>query len=163
MPAKHKLDIFHVLSKISTKDREFYSKLNEEEQKAVVPLVVMRWLSGTKDMRQIIFLNELVNPVVFSFTRHKELLVNLLTVSTSGRSQRYFWNKANTSKKHSYPTSVGVVGEYYRYSSREAAEALPCLTADDVLDLAEQLGRQPDEIKTIKKEMKDRERASISV
>lgn len=163
MPSKHKLDIFHVLSKISTKDTTLYENLSEEEQKALHPLVVMRWMSGTKDIRQIVFLNELVNTVVFPLANHKKLLVDLLSISSSGRSQRYHWNKANSSKKHAYPVSVSVVAEYFRYSTKEASEALPNLTSDDVLDLAQSLGRQTDDIKAIKKESKDRERASVSV
>lgn len=160
---KHKLDIFRVLSKISTKDREFYQSLTEEEQKAVMPLVIMRWMTGTKDARQIFFLNELVNPFVFSMAKHKELLIHLMSISSSGRSQRYHWNKANTKKSTGATKSVSVVCDYYGYSTREAIDALPLLSDEDVLQFAEELGRQPDDIKAIKKELKTRERTSVSV
>lgn len=151
---KHKLDIFQVLNKLSVKDREFYSSLSEEEQKALAPLVVMRWLSGTRDARQIFFLNELVNPFVFSMANHKELLVDMMLISTSGRSQRYFWNKANSKKSSNAPKSVEVICDYFGYSTTEAVEVLPLFSAEDVLQLAEELGKQLDDIKTIKKELK---------
>jgi hypothetical protein len=160
---KHKLDIFQVLNKLSTKDREYYRSLTEDEQKALAPLVVMRWLSGTRDARQILFLNELVNPFVFNMNTHKELLVDLMTVSTSGRSQRYAWNKAKSKKSAGASKAVEVISEYFKYSSTHAAEALPLLSTEDIIQFAEKLGKQPDDIKTIKKELKNRERTSVSV
>lgn len=160
---KHKLDIFQVLTKLSVKDRKYFKALTEEEQKALAPLVVMRWLSGTRDARQIFFLNELVNPFVFSMSNHKELLVDLMMTSTSGRSQKYFWNKAKTRKSSGASKTVEVIRDYFGYSTTQAADALPLLSTEDVLQFAEELGRQPDDIKNIKKELKDRERTSVSV
>lgn len=153
---KHKLDIFKVLGRISNKDREFYRNLSEEEQKALAPLVVMRWLSGTRSAQQIYFLNELVNPFVFSMAKHKELLVDLMTVCGLGRSQKYFWNKARSKRTSTTPTTVGVIRDFFGYSSIEAMEALPLLDDETILEYAEQLGRQPDDIKLIKKELKAR-------
>ena len=159
----YKLDIFNVLNKISTKDRNFYSSLSDEEQKSIAPFVIMRWLSGTRDIRQIVFLNELVNPFVFEMSHHKSLIMDLLTISSSGKSQRYSWNKTHTRKSSKTPVSASVLREYYGYSSIQAEEALPLLTLLDVISLAEQLGRQSEDITVIKKELKDRERASISM
>lgn len=155
---KHKFDIFDVLGKISSKDTTFFGNMTEEEQKALQPLIIMRWLSGTQSAQQIYFLNELVNPFVFSMYKHKELLVDLMTTCAPGRKQKYFWNKARGKASSSTPTTVGVIREYYRYGSKEAIEALPLLDDDDILWYAEQLGRQPDEIRTIKTELKNRVR-----
>lgn len=160
---KHKLNIFQVLSKLSTKDRKYYHSLSEDEQKALAPLVVMRWLSGTRDPRQILFLNELVNPFVFSLASHKELLVDLMMVSSSGHTQRYVWNKATSKKTSGAPKSVEVIRDYFGYNLVDASEALPLLSDEDVLQFAEELGRQLDTIKAIKKELKNRERTPISM
>ena len=156
---KHKLDIFKVLGRISSKDREFYGKLSEEEQKAIAPLVVMRWLSGTRSAQQIYFLNELVNPFVFSMHSHKDLLIKLMTICGPGRTQKYFWNKAQTKRTTSTPHIVGVIRDYFGYSSIEAMESLSLLDDDTILWYADELGRQPDEIKLIKKELKSRGKA----
>lgn len=153
---KHKLDIFRVLDRTSRKDQAFYHDLTEEEQKAYQPLVVMRWLSGTTDARQIFFLNELVNPFVFNFTKHKELLYQLMTVCTGGKPQRYYWNKALSKKSTKTPTVIGVIKEYFKYNTIHAIESLPLLTDDDILDYASQLGRQKEDIAKIKKELKSR-------
>lgn len=155
-PAAHKLDIFRVLNHTSRKDPKFFKELTEEEQKAYQPLIVMRWLTGTTDARQIYFINELVNPFVFTLTKHKELLYFLMTTCTSGKQQRYYWNKALSKKSTKTPTAVSVIKDYFNYSTLHAIEALPLLSTDDILDYAAQLGRQKEDIAKIKKEMKNR-------
>ena len=57
--SKFKLDIFDVLNRIDRGEHHLYSTLSDDERKSFAPLVVTRWMSGTKDERQIIFLNEL--------------------------------------------------------------------------------------------------------
>lgn len=153
---KHKLDIFKTLSHISTKDRNFYSDLTEEERKAFQPRVVMRWLSGTNDARQLYFLNELVNPFVFSLYKHPQLLYNLMTICTSGRSQRYFWNKSLSKKTSTTPEVIKVIKDYLHYSTLHAIESLPLLSNETILEYAEQLGRQKEDISKIKRELKTR-------
>ncbi len=157
MAKKHKLDIFTVLEQISTKNLNYYDALSEEEQKAFMPLVVMRWLSGTRNARQVYFLNELVNPSVFSLHKHKKFLYYLMTLCTTGSGQRYFWNKTLSKRSSAAPTVNATIREFFGYNSREAADALPLLSNDDVLSYAEQLGKQPDDIRKIKKELKGRE------
>lgn len=153
---KHGLDIFRTLDRINHKDQAFYDSLTDEEKKAFQPLVVMRWMSGCKDDRQIIFLNELVNSTVYSFYNHKQLAYDLMTVCSSGKSKRYQWLKARSKKSSTLPETISVIKEYFDYNSSEAYSTLPILTDDDILEYAEYLGRQPDEVAKIKKELKAR-------
>lgn len=154
---KYKLNIFDVLGKLSKKNSAFYDNLSDEEQKALQPLVVMRWLSGTSSMRQVFFLNELVNHLIFELTDHKKLLVQMLSVCTDGNFTKYQWKKTLSKKGSSMPVSTGVIKEYFTYTTVQAKESMPMLTDDDIIDYADQLGRQPDDIKTIKKELKTRQ------
>lgn len=156
MAKEYKLDLFNFLNNISRKNEKFYRTLSEEEIKEISPLIIMRWLSGTKDARQIYFLNELVNPFVFTLGNHKELLVDLMTLCTSGRQQRYNFNKAKTKKTTKAPKTVEVIKEYFQYNMIDALEVMPMLSNDDIISFAEQLGRQPPEITAIKKELKTR-------
>lgn len=156
MTTTQPLDIFQVLNNVSKKNINYYSSLSEEQQKALQPFVVLRWLTGTRDARQVYFLNELVNPFVFSMPNHKQLLYFLLTTATSGKQQRYTWAKSLTKKTSSTPIILGVVKSYFKYNTTDAVEAMVLLTNEDILSCAEQLGYQPDEITKIKKELKNR-------
>lgn len=160
MPAKktpnRKLDIFKTLGQISVKNVNFYTDLSEEEKKGFLPVVVTRWLSGTSSAKQIYFINELVNPFVFSLHKHPQLLYYLMTLCGPGKSQRYFWNKSASNKATTMPNAVSVVREQFGYNSRQALEAMPLLSNDDILEYAEDLGRQKDIITKLKKELKSR-------
>lgn len=145
---------------MSNKDRTFYRGLTEEEQKSIFPLVLMRWLSGTKNAQQIYFLNELVNPFVFAIHRHKELLLDLMTICAPGRTQRYYWNKAQSKRTTSTPKTIGVIRNYFGYNTLEAISVLPLLSVKTIVEYAEELGAQPDEIKVIKKELKEHKPAN---
>jgi hypothetical protein len=153
--ADHKLDIFRVLKQADLKNAEFYEKLTDDERKAFQPFLVARWLSGTYSARQIYFLNEIVNQLVFSLAGHKQLLWHLLTICTSGKPQRYVWNKLPSKTLISRPVSTKTVADYYNYSTQKAAEALQCLSGNDVLAIAEAIGLQAEEVAKIRKEYKD--------
>ena len=155
-PKAHKLDIFRVLSRVDAKDTKFYDGLSDEEQKAFQPLVVMKWLSGTSDARQVYFLNEFLNPFIFSIPNHKQLLYQLMTICNSGKSRRYKWNKAKPKQSSKMPETIKVIQDTFRYSAKHSEDALPMLTNDDILEYAGHLGRQKDEISKIKKELKGR-------
>jgi hypothetical protein len=153
--SEHKLDIFRVLKQADLKNAEFYEKLTEEEQKAFQPFLATRWLSGTYSARQVFFLNEIVNQLTFSLAPHKNLLWKLLTICTSGKPQRYVWNKLPSKVAVSRPVSTKMVADYYGYSKRDAQDALECLSGNDVLDIAESLGVQAEDLSKVRKEYKD--------
>lgn len=150
-----KLDLFGTLGKISKKHVGLYQELSADERKQLHPLVVMRWLTGDNDPTKIILLNEFVNPHVFPLAKHPQLLVDLMTVCMDGHPARYRWIKAEK-KKVKFPIIFEVIKTYYNYSTREAKMALPALTNDAILQHAMDIGTQPDDIKKLKKEMKER-------
>jgi len=153
MAKEFALDIFHLLGQIDKKDTLFYSKLTDEQRKAYSPLVSMRWMSGTSDERQIIYLNELVNRFVFNMGDHKELLFKLQCAASSGTPRRYNWMAAKTSggKKNK---GLDIVMQYYDYGVREGKAAMALLGSEDILLMAEELGYQKEELAKLKKELK---------
>lgn len=153
---KYKFDIFKLLERLSVKDKAFFDNMTPEDLKALQPLVLMRWMSGTTDMRQLFFLNELTNPMVFSLTKHKRLLLDLLMISSSGKAKRYYWNKTKNNKKTSTPHVIETIKQYFGYSTLEAKEALPLLKDEDILEYASYLGYQSTEYKAVVKELKTR-------
>lgn len=155
MTTERKLDIFRVLAAADAKDIDFLSKLSQDEIKALQPFLVMRWMSGTPSALQIMMINEVLNPYAFSLATHKELLWQLLVAANSGRKQRYVWNKLPAKATTSKPVSVKVLREYYHYSTADAVDAANVLTKVDILDLAEELGYQPEDLTKIRREYKD--------
>jgi hypothetical protein len=153
---KYKFDIFKILNHLSLKDEHYFNSLSEEDRKSLQPLVLMRWMSGTSDARQIFFLNELLNPMVFNMNKHKLLLLYLLTICAPGKTKKYFWNKAKSQKKSSLPIATEVVQKYFGYSSKHARDALPLLSTEDIISYAEHLGYQTIDIKALTKELKVR-------
>lgn len=154
MAAERKLDIFRVLKAANKKDGAFYSALNDEEKKAYVPSVTARWMSGCTDARQVMLINEFVNPYTFSLYKHPQLLWQLLTAANSGKNQMYSWNKLPGKAGSGKPNALRAVMQFYKYGPDEAATAMTLLSRDDILEIAANLGWQPDEIAKVKKEIK---------
>ena len=150
--AERLLDIFKVLEKIDLKQRDYFSSLTEKEVKSFAPVVVTRWLSGTYTKYQVVIINEIVNPYIFSLHHHKLLLWYLLTIGTSGKKQRYSWNKTLTNKAND-TACILCVKEYFNYSSKDAQQAYKTIDKKYILDMAEELGYQDGELNKIKKEL----------
>ncbi len=146
------LDIFQLLDKLSRNDLHIWETLTEEQQKAFSPLVTMRWMSGTSAPDQIICLNEFVNPYIFNLPQeHKELLLKLLATCGPGKPRRYAWQGAKGGKR-SRPLSVKVIADSYQMTTRLAELELHRFEQADLIELAETLGWQKDEIALLKKE-----------
>ncbi len=153
---KFKYDVFEVLTKISTKDREYFENLSEEQWKHIQPLVLLKWMLGTPDPAQLYLLNQFVNPHVFEMYRHPKMLVYGMMACAPGRFTKYRWFKSAGKGNSSMPTCNKLLQEVYHYNESKAGDALPLLSDEDILQLADEAGRQPDEIKLIKKELKIR-------
>jgi hypothetical protein len=147
---KYKYDLFTVLGKLYTKNSEFFDQYDEETQKAIQPFLLQRWLASYNNGRQIVYLNELVNPFTFALYKHKKLLVQLLTVCTDGTIHKSSYLAAP--KKTSATESISVLQQMYGFSVKQANESLKCLTEQQILDYAEQLGYQKEQLAKIRKE-----------
>lgn len=152
--AERSLDIFKVLDALNAKNVNFYSNLTPEERKGFQPFLVSRWMSGTFDTSQVYLINEFVNPYAFSLQKHQPLLWQLLTVCNSGKKQRYSWNKLPGRRETGRPNAVKCVMQYFGYNTAHAVDAVDILTRTQILDMAGQLGWQPEEITKIRRELK---------
>lgn len=153
MTKKFALDIFDFLAKLNSTKSGIYDGLSEEERKAFSPLVVMRWLSGTSDTRQIMMLNTFANTSVFQLGAHKKLLAGVLQACTSkvpGRRYKWMSIRGGSKKKD---LANNVISQYYGMSSNEIRKLNPRPTSSEIMSMAEDLGFQKDELTQLKKEL----------
>ena len=148
------LDIFTLLEQIDRKNYSIWDSLTDEQKKEFSPLVTLRWMAGCSDPVQLIFLNEIVNPTVFTMGEHKEFLLKLLTVCSNGKPKRYQWINYKLGGSKKMKKSVELVMNHYRLSPKEAEDTRRLFSDEEILELAEAQGLQKDEIGELKKELK---------
>jgi len=150
---KRALDIFYLLGEIDRKNYTVWDTLTDEQKKEFSPLVTMRWMAGTTDQRQLIFLNELVNTSVFNLGDHKELLLKLLTVCSGGDKKRYQWINYKLTSNKKAKRAVELVAQHHRVSLREAGQLVKLYSPKELMELAESHGLQKEELRDLKKEI----------
>jgi hypothetical protein len=135
-----KLDIFKVLNEISNGNVDYLDSLPEEQAKQFSAYLTMLWIRGatTDSDAHIVLTNELVNPYVFSLSKHPKLLYKLLcTANGFGGKQFYRFNKKNKSISSE---SIEIIKQKYGYSNREAMGVLPLFTEEDIMEIAQDIG-----------------------
>ena len=148
-----KLDIFALIRKVDGGDYQTYEKMSEEERKQLSTYMMLRWMSSTSSEYQLHAVNEYLNQYTFSLAKHPDLLLKLAAACSDGSQKRYAFKKYKTAPKKQN-MAVGVLMEYYDYSSSDATEALNFFNIDGIIDLATKLGYQDADLKQLKKEMK---------
>ena len=146
------VNIFNVLKAIDQRKEDFYDAMDEADQKQLHPLVLTRWMSGTHDPAVIQMLNLTCNRYNFILANHKPLLMRMLLLGSGGSPRRYQW-LAKT-KDSSKTRSLQVLQLYYNCSRREAELYLKQHTQDELIQMAEHVGWQDDEVKALMKEAK---------
>ena len=153
MAKERALDVFQLLGQIDKKDYDIWDRLTDEQKKELSPLVVMRWMAGTTEPIQLIFLNEIVNTSVFQLgDAHKEFLLKLLTVCSNGKQKRYSWVPYKVAGRGSKKI-IDLIATHYRISPKEAEDSRRLFSNEEIMTLAEIQGLQKEEINDIKKEL----------
>jgi hypothetical protein len=148
---REQFDLFKFLGRLNKRDMQAYNELSEEGQKAAHALVIMRWLAGTSDQAQVVRLNEFANKYVFSLGKDKELLFKLLAAACTGNTSRTTWLKGPGTVKNQ--RALDVVKAKYGCSTREAEGYLPLLKPEQLLEFAEELAWDKDEVKKLQAEL----------
>lgn len=89
-----KNDLFRdVIPALDRRDKKFYSKLNEEQQKDISIWTLTRWMSSTAKNPdiQLSNVNEIINLDSKYLNKHKELQWMLLALSGTGKQERHEW------------------------------------------------------------------------
>lgn len=151
-PKEYKLDIFECLSQISKKNIHFYDNLTDEQKKGFLSLIISRWIYGSPHELQILLLNHAINPYIFALNKHPRLIYKLFTTTSVRPNTVYRWKSKHQDIK--YPLSINIISKYYGISKRESILHLPNYTAADILNMSNDIGLQPDELKNLKLELK---------
>lgn len=155
-PKAFALDIFAVLSQLERGNLHLFETLSDEERKGLSSYVVLNWMFGTTNQTQVILLNELVNPLVFSFgVKHPELLVKLLACCGTKTNKRFSWIPLPKRQKEA-KLSVKVLMETFGYSAREAQGNIGLLSKETMIEYSNDLGWSKEEIVKLKTELKQR-------
>ena len=150
MATDRKFDIFEVIGKISNNDRKYFDALQDYEVRQIYPLVLMKWLGGTKNATQIKLTNDLVNTTVFPLYKHPKLLYKLLMVSTVSKN-RVSWIKRKSKEKDN--EIIKLIMSHYECSSERATMYRKVLTNDNILDIALLSGLEKETMTKLKKEL----------
>lgn len=145
------LDIFELLKNINSGNKNYYSNLSPAEQKEIYFFLIQRWMSGTTDAKQIVYLNNFANNKVWSLHKEGNLLYLLLTACSTGKKHYQFPKKK---KKDSRTETLKVVMNYYKCGMKDAIDYLKILSLDDIMDICDACAIDKEIVTKIKKEIK---------
>jgi hypothetical protein len=148
-----KLDIFELLGHVDAKDVQFYASLDEEAKKGFVPLVAMQW-AASKGGDQLLLLNDLMNTTMFKTGyKYPALMYKLMVAASDGKKGNYSWVGVKKKDK-SLPNITQLIMEYHSCSERDARFYIPRFEDADILEMADDLAYDKEQIKKIKAELK---------
>lgn len=143
-----KYNLFDFLNVVNKADLKAFAAISETDKKSLQPFLINQWLSGVSDKRQIQCLNHIVNPLVFSFYHHPDLLYKLMMASCTGGSKKFAYPKKK--KKENVSVELELIRRYYRCSLLEAKQYQTLLTNADIIELAQELGEDEKVIDKLK-------------
>jgi hypothetical protein len=141
-----------IMAALDKKDRGFYSRLTDEQKKAFVPWMMMRYASsaqGRNAAHYLFMINELVNKNFSDVSKHPELQWLLMTAAGSGKVEFHPYIKPPNSKKKKDKVRDFVSGIYPHFKSDEIDMLLSINTKEDLAKLAEAHGYDDKSIKDI--------------
>lgn len=141
------IKIFDVLKEINRGNTGYIDKLSSEELKSIKPYVLMLWIKGAQDNpdAHTILTNLMVNSYIFSLGNHPKLLFKLLCVANGGYDNtKFYWKHKKKSSSNFRET---VIEDYYDYNSKEAKDAVLCLSDETIQEIAQELGYDDKDIK----------------
>lgn len=153
---RNSLDIFQVLGEMTAGNIGFYESLPEEKQKAFSPVVAMQWARGADTHREyrVLMMNLSINRFLFTIGyKHPDLMYKMLALS-NGFSDGARYQYIKKGKQSKYPKTVKLLQRVYCINPTHAQEALPMLDKESVVEIAENVGCDDQEVRDLKKEWK---------
>lgn len=159
---KYKLDLFRkLLPALDRRDFKLYKNLSDEEKKGFADIVALRYMSctETENKETIEYLiqasnganKHLWNPAL---SKHPELKYLTLAAIGIGHRIKHAYIKAPMGKKRNMKVFQVLRNFYPTASLDELQLFLDMNDVDALIEIAEMLGMQKEEIKEYKKEVK---------
>ena len=148
----NRIDIHDLLKHVNSADITWFANLQPDVQKSLAPIVVNRWISGTRSADKLCAVNDVLNTYTFSLHRHQDLLYKLMIVASSD-AKDYRW-VPKKSKQSKMSESVRTISEYYGCRQSVARDYLSTLSCADVVAMADSLGYDSETITKIKGDFK---------
>ena len=143
-----KLDLFGAFRQLNSLDFDFWDKLTPEERKQASPFVFSMWMQNSSNDGQVLYLNEFVNPHLFTTLKNKEdIAFILLALSSRGHQNRYSWVKRPSNKEKGVKADgvKSILKEYFEESERNIGYYLERLTSEELVIICAEMGIQDDE------------------
>ena len=147
---ERKFDIFDTINKIANADIKYFDNLQEYEIRQIYPLVLMKWLGGTKNNTQLKLTNDIANTMVFSLYKHPKLLYKILMTTTTSKN-RVSWIKRKSKIKDT--ETIKIVKDFYECSTQCAGDYMKFLTKENILEMADDMGIDKETLTKLKKEL----------
>lgn len=149
---KHAYDIFALLKAIDTKNMSYFSSLDEDTQKAIPMLVVMRWLSVVPDSTGLseyyaLMTNEIVNDGFWELSKHPKLQYLLMCMVGCGKSVRHKWIPMSNKKTKNDKIDALLRLKYPNVNDTELNILWKINTTEDIKQLAYDYGYDDKQIK----------------
>jgi hypothetical protein len=156
----HKLDMFkQVLPNLDRHNLDFFSTLDEDQQKGFFGVVAMRWMSCAKGEFADWYLaatNQRANPRFFEMYRHPELQWKLLASNGHGAQVRHEW-VPNQAKSASSAALNAFISRYWpQANTMEIETILRQFSRESFSEFVDGTGVDKEEAKRVKDSFKAR-------
>lgn len=160
--ADYKLDMFkRLLPGLDRRDLRLWSKLSADERKGFADIVALRYMSAvdTRDRDMVEYhvqlANEFANKHLWNseIRKHPEFQMMLLAMVGVGAPQKHEWiPKPKVKKKNKI---LEMISEIYPTWKMDELELFFSLNSEEeLMDLFESVGMQPDDLKKVKADIK---------
>ena len=143
-----KFDLFATIKLLNTSTLGVFNSVPGDEKTKVSPFLLMKYLSGVSDRKQVLMLAQYVNPIIFS-CKDKEFLLDIMAATTSGKNTNVKWPGVMKLASSKYDV---VIAKYFDCSVREAKTMTGFYAKDEIIGMAEELGYDDDALKQLKKD-----------
>ena len=111
--------------------------ISKELLNNIQPYVLMRWLYGTYNAKQILSLNNIVNTTLSKNYKHPLLSFYLMSTITTDSSCKWIkpLKKTGSNKKE-----LLIVAEYYKCSLNKARDYLKIISNSELEEIKDELG-----------------------